>query len=235
MPEAIEPNWWGSQAVLMGLFAIIAGLGLLIFLERTLYLHRGQIRTQDFVAGIRNLLSKGRRLEALALCEETPGPVPRILRAALLQQGQEEDRVVAAMRAAGLVELPLLERRLGTLVAFGHITPMLGLLGTILGLSRAFFALRAEGAYASWNLVTGGMAEALSTTATGLVLGILFFGAHHFLHGRLRAVIHDMEWTANEILMIQSSDLTGPTTVAEEGENSDVKPISFHPQAKPAP
>lgn len=216
----ISSGLWSATSIIYMVFALLLGTGLLIFVERTLYLHRGQIRAQDFLTGIRNLVTKGRRVEALALCEETPGPVARVIRAGLLQAGQPAERMVAAMRAAGLVELPFLERRLGSLSLMAVLAPMLGLLGTVLGLTNAYLTQQQTGAYGSWNLVTGGIADALATTAVGIVVSVVLTLMHHFLHGRLRAVLHDMEWSANELFLLD----TGAAAEAADGELAKREP-----------
>lgn len=175
-------------------------LGFVFFLERTLFLHKGQIRTQSFVGGIKNLVRKRRLLEALTVCEETPGPTPRVVRAALLNHDKAEQRMRLAVQEAALIEIPVLERRISTIGAVAKVAPILGLLGTVVAILQAFSRMQGEGAYANAGVFSGYIAEALITSATGLAISIMAYLAHHFLAGRVRALVHDMEWAATDIM-----------------------------------
>ena len=102
------------------LLLILAFLALVFAVERALFLHRGLVLSSDFIEGVRNNLRAGRPLEALAACEESPGPVPRVVKAALLRAANGEAAMRAAATEAALLELPVLERRLGTIAAIGR-------------------------------------------------------------------------------------------------------------------
>lgn len=114
--------------------------GTLIFIERLLYLHRGQIRSTAFVNGIRNILAKRRLMEALTVCEETPGPVAAVVKSALLHADCDEQEMRLAVQEAALIEIPVLERRLGSIAAIAQVAPLVGLLGTLLGMITTFHA-----------------------------------------------------------------------------------------------
>jgi len=180
--------------VLVGLAAIG------IFIERALFLHRGQIQSTAFLDGIKNLLRKGRLMEALTLCEETPGPIAAVVKAGLRNAGADETRMRFAVQEAALAELPVLERRIGSLAAIAQIAPLLGLLGTLLGMIKTFWLFQQGGNYATSAVLAGGMWEALLTAAAGLAIAIPVHLARHFLNGRVRALVHDMEWVANELM-----------------------------------
>ncbi len=104
---------------------IVSVLGFVFFVERTLFLHKGQIRSTAFLDGIKNLVRKRRLLEALTVCEETPGPVPVVVKAALLNHDKPEAGMRAAVQEAAIVEVPVLERRVGTVAAIAKISPLL--------------------------------------------------------------------------------------------------------------
>src|SRR3982750_323634 len=127
----------GPMMLVLGALGL---LGLMLFIERTLYLHRGQIRAREFVDGIKNILAKRRLVEALTVCEETPGPVAAVVKAALLHAHDDETRMRHAVQEAAIVELPALERRLGAIAAIAQVAPLVGLLGTILGFIGLFTA-----------------------------------------------------------------------------------------------
>ena len=175
-------------------------LGLMLFIERTLYLHRGQIRAKAFVDGLKNILAKRRLVEALTVCEETPGPVAAVAKAALLHANDPADAMRFHVQEAAVVELPALERRLGSIAAIAQVAPLVGLLGTLLGMISTFAAFEKGGNYAMPGALSTGMWQALLSTAASLMLAIPAHLAHHFLSGRVRAIVRDVEWSANEIM-----------------------------------
>ncbi|MBE2214886.1 MAG: MotA/TolQ/ExbB proton channel family protein [Opitutaceae bacterium] len=191
--------------VLLGLSTI----GLVLFVERALFLHRGQIRTTQFLEGIKNIVRKRRVVEALTVAEETPGPVAAMVKAGLLHYEETEDRIRAAMTEAALVEIPVLERRLGAIGVIAQVAPVLGLLGTILGMIQAYQEFEKGGAYATAGALSGGMWQALLTTAAGLAVGVAARLGHHFLAGRMRALVYDMEWVANDVLRFLVAERSG--------------------------
>src|SRR5476651_990038 len=123
-------------------------LGLVLFIERTLYLHRGQIRAKAFIEGLKNILAKRRLVEALTVCEETPGPVAAVVKAALLHADDSADAMRFHVQEAAIVELPAIERRLGSIAAIAQVAPLVGILGTILGMISSFSAFSQGGNYA---------------------------------------------------------------------------------------
>jgi biopolymer transport protein ExbB len=175
-------------------------LGLMLFIERTLYLHRGQIRAKAFVDGLKNILAKRRLVEALTVCEETPGPVAAVAKAALLHANDPADAMRFHVQEAAVVEIPALERRLGSIAAIAQVAPLVGLLGTLLGMISTFAAFEKGGNYAMPGALSAGMWQALLSTAASLMLAIPAHLAHHFLSGRVRAIVRDVEWSANEIM-----------------------------------
>ncbi|MBH54965.1 MAG: flagellar motor protein MotA [Opitutaceae bacterium] len=192
---------------IMWLLLLMSLIGVLIFIERVLFLHRGQIRSSEFVTGIKNIVRKQRLVEALTLCEETPGPVPSLVKASLLHFGEDEKKIRYEIQEAALVEIPVLEKRLGTLAALAKSAPLVGLLGTVLGLAQTFYNMELSGNYSDATVLSNGMWQSLITTASGLAIAILTYLGFHFLHGRVRALVRDMEWTGNEMLKFIVRDL----------------------------
>jgi biopolymer transport protein ExbB len=186
---------------------VLFGLGVIlvvVFTERALYLHRGQIRSTAFLAGIRNILAKRRLVEALTVCEETPGPVAAIVKAALLHADDDPETMRFHVQEAAVVELPTLERRIGAIAAIAQVAPLVGLLGTVLGMIATFSAFQRD--YATSSALARGMWEALLCTAGGIMLAIPAHLAVHFLNGRVRAIVRDMEWSGNEIMKYLSTE-----------------------------
>ena len=185
---------------MMWVLLVLGGFALLLGIERTLYLHRGQIKAKAFIDGIKNILAKRRLVEALTVCEETPGPVAAVVKAALLHADDSAEAMRFHVLEAAVIELPALERRLGSIAAIAQVAPLVGLLGTVLGMVTTFLAFEQGGNYATAGALSAGMWQALLATAGSLMLAIPAHLAHHFLSGRVRAVVRDVEWSGNEIM-----------------------------------
>lgn len=198
---------------------LILGLSATVFfVERTLYLHRVQIRAKAFVDGIKNILAKRRIVEALTVCEETPGPVSVVVKAALLHAHDDQVKMRYAVQEAAVIELPSLERRLGFIAAIAQVAPLVGLLGTVLGMITTFVAFEKD--YATASALAKGMWMSLLSTAGSLMLAIPARLAHHFLASRIRSIVRDVEWAGNEIMEYLISDYQkpGPEKETKGGE-----------------
>jgi biopolymer transport protein ExbB len=208
MPE-FEISLLARGGPMMWVILALGVLLLVLFVERTLYLHRGQIRPAAFVEGIKNILAKRRIVEALTVCEETPGPVAVVVKTALLHAGDDEVKLRFAVQEAAVVELPALERRLGSIAAVAQVAPLVGLLGTMLGLLTTFQAFMQGGEYATARALSAGMWQALLASVGSLLVAIPAHLCHHFLSGRVRAIVRDIEWSANEIMRYLLTDYRG--------------------------
>lgn len=195
-PQPVEFSVLSNGGPLLFPLLGVSLLALVFIVERTLFLHRGRIRAAEFLDGVRNNLRHGRLVEALTACEQAPGPVARVVKACLLHTKSGETRMRAAAEEAGLLELPVLERRIGTIAAVAKLAPLLGMLGTVIALLRAFLSLRSTGHYASADQFAGDIAGALVTTAAGLGISAVAHLGVHFLNGRVRAIVHDIEWAS---------------------------------------
>jgi len=199
---------------MMWVLLILGVLCLMLFIERALYLHRGQIRSTAFLGGIKNILAKRRIVEALTVCEETPGPVAAVVKAALLHADADAEKMRFAVQEAAVVELPALERRLGTIAAIAQVAPLVGLLGTVLGMITTFLAFEKD--YMAASALAKGMWQALLSTAGSLMLAIPAHLAHHFLSGRVRAIVRDVEWAGNEMMKYLLTEYRGATLPVRE-------------------
>ena len=195
---AFDFSLFSKGGPMMWVLLALALLLLVLCIERTLYLHRGQIRAKAFVDGIKNILAKRRLVEALTVCEETPGPVAAVVKAALLHADDNADAMRFHVQEAAVIELPAIERRLGSVAAVAQVAPLVGLLGTVLGMITTFLAFERD--YMTASALTHGMWQALLSVAGSLMLAIPAHLAHQFLSGRVRAIVRDVEWSANEIM-----------------------------------
>ena len=185
---------------MMWVLGALALLLFTVFIERVLFLHRGQIRPESFLEGIRNILARRRLVEALTVCEETPGPVAAVVKAALLNADAGAERMRLQVQEAALNEIPALERRISALAVSAQVAPLAGILGTVLGMITTFAAFEQGGNYAMASALSRGMWQALAASAGGLLLAIPAQLAHHFLAARVRAIVQDVEWSGNEIM-----------------------------------
>ena len=191
------------------LILIAAAVALVVFVERVLFCHRSQINSAEFINGVRNVLKRDNVVEAISICDATPGPIARLFKIAILNRDRGRDRVREALEEAGLTEVPQLEERLNLLATIAQIAPLLGLLGTIIGFIRIFSKLQAEGLYAHMNMLSGGIWEALICAAAGIAVAIPVHAGYNYLVSRINKIVLDMERSAGEIVNIVTEN-SGP-------------------------
>jgi biopolymer transport protein ExbB len=175
--------------VLCSLFA----LGVIIAKGYTLF--QANRRSKQLLAEFETLAQEGRVDEAIAVAEETPGPVAAIIHAGL-KRVRERNRTGAdieqALKTTGVIELGFLERGLPVLATISNVAPLLGFLGTVAGMISAFGAI-AEAGQVEASLVAGGIKVALITTATGLLIAVPVNIAYNFFVSRVDTLIREME------------------------------------------
>jgi len=179
-----------------------SALAVVVFIQRILHYHRAQINSMEFLNGVRNVLKRENVVEALSICDATPGPVARLVKVAILNRDRGRDGVREALEEAGLVEVPPLEDKLNLIATIAQIAPLLGLLGTVLGFIRIFAKLQAHGTLANVQDLSGGVWEALICTAAGLAVAIPCYAGYNYLVSRVNAIVLDMEKAATEIVNI---------------------------------
>jgi biopolymer transport protein ExbB len=177
-----------------------------IFIERVLYCHRAQINSTQFLNGVRTVLKRDNVVEALSICDATPGPVARLVRTAILNRDYGRDRVRESLEEAGLAEVPRLEQKLNLLATIAQLTPVLGLLGTVLGFIKIFGKLETAGLNANIAMLSDGVWEALICTAAGLAVSIPAHAGYNYLVSRVNDIVLDMEKSATEIVNIVSEE-----------------------------
>ena len=206
--------------VIMWPMFLMSIAALAVFVERVLFLHRNQIHSRSFLVGIENSLSKGRLVEALTVCQDTPGPAAAMVKAGLMAFRKTDNEIREAVREAAVVELGPIKRRVGALVAIAHAAPLFGLLGTVIGLIDAFSQYEEQGVYLNAGFLATGMWQALISTATGLALSAVCVLGHHFLVGRVRSMTHEMEWLGQELL-VSFVKIKADANLAIEEEKGD--------------
>jgi biopolymer transport protein ExbB len=187
---------------IMWLLFIVSAVAIAVFIERFLHYHRAQINSWEFLNGVRTVLKRDNVVEALSICDATPGPVARLVKTAILNRDRGRDGVREVLEEAGAAEVPRLEEKLNLLATLAQIAPLLGLLGTVLGFIRIFAELQEAGVYAHISLLSGGVWQSLVCTAGGLAVAIPCYAGYNYLVSRVNKVILDMEKASTEILNI---------------------------------
>ena len=184
----------------MWLILFLSVVAMVIFLEKWFQFHREQINVGELITGLFNVLRRDGYVEAITLCDNTPGPVPAILNAAILARQRGDRKLDNAISSACTEEVARLERHLNILGTIGYLAPLLGLLGTVLGLMEAFQSVHSTASvYLSVTELASAVNLALITTASGLAVAIFCYAAHNYLHARLDSITLDIEKAASEI------------------------------------
>jgi len=175
----------------------IVALG--VFVERALHLHRSRIRAEDFLKGIFNILRRGNAAEAVTICEETPGPVAYVVKTAILHRQDSREDMQRSVTEAGVGEISRMERRLVVVATVAQVAPLMGLLGTVLGLIEYAMVLQHQIVLIQAADVVGGLLQAMVATAAGLLVAIPCYVAFNLLVIKIDRIVLDMERAASEI------------------------------------
>jgi biopolymer transport protein ExbB len=176
---------------------------LAIVIEKFWHLHKIKIDTQDFLRNILENMKRHQTKEALQVCDSTKSPIAHILKAGILKYDRTRDQIKEAIEDASLYEIPRLEKNLTALATIAHISPLLGLLGTVTGMVRAFQVIQAKATSfhpVSPGDLAGGIWEALITTVAGLIVAIPTFVAYNYLVSHINSFILEMEKAATELV-----------------------------------
>ena len=186
------------------LLLLMSAVVLVVFIERLLHYHRAQINSTEFLNGVRNVLKRENVVEALSICDATPGPVARLVKTAILNRDRGREGARDALEEAGLLEVPRLEDKLNLLATIAQIAPLMGLLGTVMGFMKMFLELQHEGTFATPDRLAGGIWGALISMAAGLAVAIPTYAGYNYLVNRVNSIVLDMEKASTEILNIVS-------------------------------
>ena len=189
-------------------------LALAVFLEKVFQFHRDEINVRELLHGLINVLKRDGLVEALTLCDSTPGPAARLLGAAILAYQRGDSDIRQAVDDAALEELPKLERRVNLLGTLGFVLPLMGFFGTVLGMLRVFETLKTGDNFSSD--LAGAVMTALITTAAALATAIPCYLGHNYLVARVNAITLDMEKAALEITAFFERRRTAETDTETE-------------------
>ncbi|MBI4314288.1 MAG: MotA/TolQ/ExbB proton channel family protein [Candidatus Omnitrophica bacterium] len=180
-----------------------------IVVERILSYRRTQMNVRKFMGEISEAVKRNKMAEALALCDQHESPIARMVRVGLTSYGKPREEIREAIEEAGFRETPLLEKNLTTLATLGHVAPLLGLLGTLLGLIRAFYIMHAR---ANALLPVGpgdvaqGIWQALLTTTFGLMIAIPAVVAYNYFVRKYQRILWGMEVAAADLVRLLAGE-----------------------------
>lgn len=202
----------GGPLVWLLIGCLVIAIG--VFLERLAYLHRSSMNVGEFLSGIASLIRRKNYAEALQECVATRVPAGRVIHAALLRHSSPREHLKEIVQEAGQLEVPRLERYLGILHAIAHGAPLIGLLGTIIGLLDSFTNISAVNGVASPADVAHGVYQSLITSAMGVTVAIPAFLFYSFLSAKVRHLMHDLERAGVEVVHLLEDTREDKTILA---------------------
>jgi biopolymer transport protein ExbB len=201
-PDLNLPEILRNGGAVFWFILLVSSVAVVVFIERFLHYHRAQINSTEFLNGVRNVLRRDNVVEAISICDATPGPVARLVKTAILNRDHGRERIAEALEEAGLAEVPRLEEKLNLLATIAQIAPLLGLLGTIIGLMKAFMHIKAAGLMANSGMISDDVWKALICSGAGLAVAIPAHAGYNYLVSRVNSIVLDMERAATEIVHI---------------------------------
>jgi biopolymer transport protein ExbB len=190
---------WRDGGFMMYPLGASALAGLAIIIWKLFDLSGKSIRTRKFLRDVDELIAQRKLNDALALSRDSNTPAGRIMAAGLERHSEGSERVMKAIENVGLIEMASLESGLVWLATVSNVAPLLGFLGTVIGMIQAFQAIEAAGEVEA-TLVAGGIKVALITTATGLMIAIPVNIAHNYFVTRIDRLVLDMEESAQKMV-----------------------------------
>lgn len=198
MSEQISTNWEGMGFMRWPL-ALCLIIGIIVIIWKFFDLLAKGSKTKRILGEVDELLAQHRIKDALEVCRNSDAPAARILFAGLERHNEGTERVMKAIENQGLIELSKLEKGLVVLATLTNVAPLLGFLGTVIGMIIAFQSIEMAGEVEA-TLVAGGIKVALLTTAAGLVIAIPVSIAHNYFVSRIDSLVIDMEESAQKMI-----------------------------------
>ncbi len=189
----------GSIVIISVLFAMLA-VALYIYFERLLAIKAASQIDKNFMNQIRDHVMNGKLEAAKILCAQTNSPVARLTEKGVSRIGKPLDDINTAIENAGTLEVYKLEKNVNILATVAGAAPMIGFLGTVIGMILAFHQMASSGGQAEMGALASGIYTAMTTTVAGLVVGIIAYMGYNHLVNRTDKVVHKMEANAVEFL-----------------------------------
>jgi biopolymer transport protein ExbB len=172
---------------------ILSILAIYVIAERWRTLENSKMDINQTLNSIETLLKSGSQERAIQYCEQFDKPLARILKAGIRRLGRPISNIEDAIHNAGKKEIYLLEKKMNWLATIAGVAPLIGFTGTVTGMIRAFMDIQSLQGNVNPSVLAGGIWEALITTATGLVVGIIAYGFYNYLLGKINRMIFELE------------------------------------------
>ncbi|RKR07703.1 outer membrane transport energization protein ExbB [Maribacter vaceletii] len=196
----------GSVIIISVLFIMLA-VALYIYFERLLAVNAASKIDKNFMNQIRDHVTNGKLDAAKLLCAQTDSPVARLTEKGVSRIGKPLDDINTAIENAGTLEVYKLEKNVSVLATVAGAAPMIGFLGTVIGMILAFHEMASSGGQAEMGSLASGIYTAMTTTVAGLIVGIIAYMGYNHLVNRTDKVVHKMEANAVEFLDLLNEPL----------------------------
>ncbi len=180
--------------------AIMSVIAVYIFIERYIIINRAARDEHNFMNNIRDFIHNGRIDSALSLCKNNRTPIARMIEKGIIRIGKPLNDINAAIENVGKLEVAKLEKNLAALATIAGSAPMLGFLGTVIGMVQAFYDMSMAGNNIDIGLLSGGIYQAMVTTVAGLIVGIIAYISYNILVARVEKVVFILEARATEFM-----------------------------------
>ncbi len=188
--------------VIIGILFVLLFVAVYIYFERVFAIRAASKWDNDFMRQIRDNVSSGNLQSAKVLCAQRNTPVARLTEKGISRIGSPLEAINSAIENAGRLEIYKLEKNVSILATIAGAAPMLGFLGTVIGMVMAFHQLSVSGGQADMGILAEGIYTAMTTTVAGLIVGIIAYMGYNHLVTRTDKVVHQMEATAVDFLDI---------------------------------
>ena len=199
--DSISGEYSLTSLIVMSLLFLFSFIAIYVFIERFMTIQRALKGEKDFMQKINDYVLKGNLNEAKEHCNSSNNPIARMIEKGLSRVGKPMKDIAISIENIGKLEISKLERRLSMLATISGVAPMLGFLGTVLGMVKVFQNMSKEKTFEIASL-SGGIMEAMITTVGGLIVGIVAYVAYNYLVSKVEKVIHNMEGASIEFLDI---------------------------------
>ena len=185
---------------IMGVIGLLSVIAFYIFIERFFVIGRARKTDKNFMNSIRTYIHEGKLESAQALCLTNNSPIGRMISKGLSRIGRPLGDINAAIENTGKLEVSKLEKNVAGLATIAGAAPMLGFLGTVIGMIRAFYDMSMAGNNINIELLSTGIYQAMITTVGGLVVGITAYIFYNILVARIQSVVYKLEINATEFM-----------------------------------
>ena len=187
--------------------ALLSILAIYIFAERYMVIRKASKDAPYFMDRIREFLLDGKRDAAIKVCKQTRAPYAAMIEKGITRIGRPAADIQSAIENVGNLQIAQMEKGFTMLATISSGAPMIGFLGTVTGMIRAFYDMASAGNNADITLLSSGIYQALTTTVAGLIVGIIAMFAYNYLVGKLDKVVNEMEAKTLEFMDLISTDL----------------------------